>query len=107
MSAISRRWMTVDFAVIAPHRSAITPLSPTTRVRSRYWVSSNLEVNTSAPMMACTESRADSVLVTAELSNLETFGASCSRCDNACDPAHLEKTCDCGLLAGTGGAYGL
>ena len=107
MAARSQRWRALDFEVIARDRRAITPLSPATRASSSCWTRSKLAVIAWPPRTQFTKGRANGDLITAGPSNDETLGALCSRGENTRAAALLEKTCDCGVLAGTGGAYGL
>jgi hypothetical protein len=107
MAASSQRWRALDFAVIAANQRAITPCLPARSASSSYWRSSKLAVIALSSRAQFTQSRASGDLITAEARNHEALGALCLRGDNTSDAALLEKTCDCGSLAGTGGAYGL
>jgi hypothetical protein len=107
MAARSQCSRALDFEVIARDRRAITPLSSPTRVSSSYSTSSRLAVIAWPPHTQFTNGCANCDLITAGPSNHETLGALCSRVGNARDAASFEKTRDCGVLACTGGAYGL
>ena len=107
MAARSQRWRALAFAVIAANERAITPWLPATRASSSDCTSSKLPVIAWSPRAQFTHSRANCNLITAGARNYEALGTLCARPDNTRDAALLEKTCDCGSLAGTGGAYGL